>query len=335
MSKLPLNFACWTYDRIGPLAEGRVTPDGIDLNFIPVWNEELFVRVLKHHEFDVTELSLSAYVVLLFQENPPFIAIPIFPNRVFRHSAIYINVNAGIKNPKDLIGKKVGIPGFRQTACVWIRGILAEHYGVPVDSVDYFIGSVENVQKTEGYWDVSTTDFPTTRPGIRITRLGTDKSLSEMLSTGELDAVYTARPPSCFTNGAETVRKLFPDGRTVERKYFQETGVYPIMHIVAIRREIYDKNPWVALSMYKALYESKAIALNDLQRSSGSPLSMLPWFDFEMEESVKIMGQDIWPYGIRANRPTLEAFLRYSHDQGLAKRLMKPEEIFAPSTAGT
>ena len=225
MSRLTLSFGCWNYDRTRGLADGSVAPDGIDLNYLDMPVEETFFRMLRHREFDVAEMSLSSYTLSLFREPRQFVAIPVFPSRFFRHSCIYVNADAGIRAPTDLIGKRVGNPEYQMTAPVWIRGILSDHYGVPVDSVTYVTGGEEQPGRSEKL----KLDLP---PAIRVERIGPTQTLAQMLRDGEIDALYTARTPSSFHAGDGRVRRLFENYPDVERAYFRDTGIFPIMHTV-------------------------------------------------------------------------------------------------------
>ena len=225
MSKLKLAFGCWNYDRTRALMDGSVQPDGIDLNYLNMPVEETFFRMLRNREFDAAEMSLSSYTMSCFREPQPFIAIPVFPSRFFRHSCIYVNANSGIRTPDDLIGKRIGNPEYQMTAPVWIRGILSDHYGVPVDSVTYFTGGEEEPNRSEKL----KLDLP---ENIRVERIGPDKTLSQMLYDGEIDALYTARMPSSYRKGDGQVTRLFENYVDVEREYFKETGLFPIMHTV-------------------------------------------------------------------------------------------------------
>ncbi len=319
---LPLTLACWDYDRVRPLMDGRVRVAGADLTFLPFIVEETFFRMLRHREFDVSELSMSSYVVSLTRPERPFVAIPVFPSRFFRHSCVYLNANSGIREPKDLIGKRVGVPEYQMTAPVWIRGILADEYGVPVDSVTYVTGGEETPNREEKL----KLDLP---PNIRVERIGPDQTLAQILKTGEIDALHTARKPSTFDG--ETVTRLFPDFVPVEREYFQRTGIFPIMHVIAIRREVYEANRWIAMNLFTAFREAQALAYADL-RETAALKTMLPWANAAVEEADALMGADFWPYGLEPNRTTLETFLRYHHAQGLSNRLVSPEEMFAPET---
>ena len=322
MSKLRLSLGCWNYDRTRSLLEGRIEPDGIDLNYLNMPVEETFFRMLRNREFDVAEMSLSSYTVSLFKDSP-FIAIPVFPSRFFRHSCIYVNKNSGIREPKDLIGKRVGNPEYQMTAPVWIRGVLQDEYDVPVDSVTYFTGGEEEPNRSEKL----ALDLP---HNIRVERIGPTQTLSAMLASGEIDALYTARMPSSF-HGSANVRRLFEDFVPVEQDYFRRTKIFPIMHTVVIRREIYQKNRWVAQSLYKAFCQAQEETYQDLYETAALK-AMLPWLTAHVEEARREMGDDFWPYGFDKNTETLSTFLRYSYEQGLSKHLLTPSQLFAPET---
>ena len=322
MSRLNLTFGCWNYDRTRALMDGAVQADGIDLNYLNMPVEETFFRMLRHREFDVAEMSLSSYTVSLFSEARPFIAIPVFPSRMFRHSSIYVNADSGIHEPKDLIGKRVGNPEYQMTAPVWIRGILADHYGVPADSVTYYTGGEEEPDRPEKL----KLDLP---PGIRIKRIGPGQTLSRMLHDGEIDALQTARMPSSFLRGDGRVRRLFGNYVEVERDYYRQTKIFPIMHTVVIRRDVYEANRWVAQSLMKAFIDAQRRTYEDLQETAALK-TMLPWLTAHVEEARREMGEDFWPYGFEKNRETLRTFLRYSFEQGLSGRQLEPEELFAP-----
>ncbi len=324
MSRLRLSLACWNYDRTRALADGSVQPDGIDLNYLDLPVEETFFRMLRNREFDVAEMSLSSYTVSMFREPRPFVAIPIFPSRMFRHSSIYVSAKSGIREPRDLIGKRIGTPEYQMTAPVWIRGILADGYGVPPDSVTYFTGGEEEPGRDEKL----KLDLP---PRFRVQRIGPAQTLSAMLAAGEIDALHTARMPSTFVAGDGRVRRLFEDYRSVEQDYFRATRIFPIMHTVAIRREVYEANRWIAQSLCKAFAEAQRRTYDDLYITAALK-GMLPWLTADVEEARALMGDDYWPYGFERNRATLSTFLRYHHEQGLSKRLLTPEELFAPET---
>ncbi len=324
MGKLRLSMACSNYDRTRALFDGRVRVEGIELNCLDLPIEEIFFRMLRHHEFDVAEISLSSYVLSLFGENPRLIAIPVFPSRFFRHSCIFINRGSGIREPKDLIGKRVGVPEFQMTAGVWIRGTLSDDYKVPVGSVNYFRGGEEEPGRSEKI----ALSLP---PEIRIESIPSTKTLSAMLESGEIDALYTARAPSTFKDGAGKVRRLFEKYQAAEQEYFSRTKIFPIMHAIVIRRDVYEKARWVAQSLCRAFAQAQRIAYEELY-DSGALHFMLPWLVRHAEETRALMGGDFWPYGLERNAHTLETFLRYSHEQGLAKRLLRPAELFAPES---
>ncbi len=324
MARLKLTLGCWNYDRTRALMDGSVVPDGIELNYLNMPVEETFFRMLRHQEFDVAEMSLSSYTVSLFRSPQPFVAIPAFPSRFFRHSCIYVNAAAGIREPKDLIGRRVGNPEYQMTAPVWIRGILSDHYGVPVDSVTYVTGGEEEPGRSEKL----KLDLP---PNIRVERIGPQQTLAQMLLTGEIDALYTARMPSTFRTGGGRVRRLFENYVDVERDYYRRTGIFPAMHTVAIRRDVYEANRWVAQSLMKAFVESQRRTYEDLYETAALK-AMLPWLTAHVEQARAEMGEDFWPYGFEKNRETLRTFLRYHHEQGLSKRLLEPEALFAPES---
>jgi 4,5-dihydroxyphthalate decarboxylase len=324
MGKLRLSMACSNYDRTRALFDERVSVDGIELTCLDLPIEETFFRMLRHHEFDVAEISLSSYVLSLFGENPQLIAIPVFPSRFFRHSCIFVNRDSGIREPKDLIGKRVGVPEFQMTAGVWIRGILSDDFKVPVASMTYFRGGEEKPGRLE--------KIPVNLPReIRVESIPPTKTLSAMLESGEIDALYTARAPSTFGDGSGTVRRLFDNYQAVEQAYFLRTKIFPIMHAVVIRRDVYEKSPWVAQSLCKAFEKAQRIAYDELSEA-GALACMLPWLVRHAQETRALMGADFWPYGLERNAHTLDTFLRYSFEQGLAKRVLKPAELFAPES---
>jgi len=324
VSNLRLSLGCWNYDRTRGLAEGRIQPDGIDLTYLNMPVEETFFRMLRHHEFDVAELSLSSYAVSLSKPDKPFIAIPVFPSRFFRHSCIYVNAAAGIREPKDLVGKRVGNPEYQMTAPVWIRGILQDEYGVPVDTQTYYQGGEEEPNRPEKI----KLDLPAR---IKVRPIGEKETLAAMLRDGEIDAFYTARMPSTYQAGGGKVRRLFENYMEIEQAYYRKTKIFPIMHTVAIRRGLYEKHPWIAMSLYKAFVQSQRETYDDLYVTAALK-TMLPWLTRHVEDTRALMGEDFWPYGFAPNRATLATFLRYHHEQGLSRRLLAPEELFAPET---
>ena len=324
MGKLRFSMACSNYDRTRALFDGRVRVEGLELNCLDLPIEEIFFRMLRHHEFDVAEISLSSYVLSLFGESPQLIAIPVFPSRFFRHSCIFIHSGSGIREPRDLIGKRVGVPEFQMTAGVWIRGILSDDYKVPVGSVKYFRGGEEEPGRSEKI-------AVSLLPEIHIESIPQTKTLSAMLESGEIDALYAARAPSTFGNGSGKVLRLFENYQAVEQEYFSRTKIFPIMHTIVIRRDVYEKDRWVAQSLYRAFAQAQQMAYEELY-DSGALHFMLPWLVRHAEETRALMGANFWPYGLERKTHTLEMFLRYSHEQGLAKRLLKPAELFAPES---
>lgn len=328
MGRLHLDFACGAYDRTRALEDGTVQPEGIDLTYIPIDPpEEVFWRMLMHREFDAAEMSLGSYVAGRARGDFPFIAIPAFVSRMFRHSAAYVNVDSGIHRPEDLKEKRVGIPEYQMTATVWLRGILQADYGVNPSDLRWYSGGQEQPGRRE--------KVPLTLPpDVRIERIPEDRTLSAMLEAGELDALFAARMPSPFVTGSPRVRRLFPNYREVEAGYFKRTGIFPIMHIVVIRFELYERHPWVAQSLFKALCEAKARCARALYEARALR-AMLPWALHEYETARSLMGDDFWPYGVEANRKTLETFVRYAHEQGVAARPVSVDDLFAKETLDT
>jgi ABC-type nitrate/sulfonate/bicarbonate transport system substrate-binding protein len=324
VARLRLTLACGDYDRTRALEEGSVRPDGIELTYLRLPVEETFFRMLRHREFEVAEMSLSSYVVSLRADPPPFVAIPVFPSRSFRHSSVYVNAAAGIDAPEDLRGRVVGTPEYQLTASVWIRGILAEHHGVPVDSVSYVTGGLERPGRVEK----APLDLPAT---VRVAAAPAGRTLSRMLVEGEVDALYTPRIPRPFAERDPRVRRLFADVVGVERAYHAATGIFPIMHVVVVRRDVYERHPWVAQSLYKAFVLARDDARERLYDSSALRF-MLPWLNQHVEQAERLLGADYWSYGLDANRHVLATFLRYHHEQGLSGRLLRPEELFAPES---
>ena len=324
MAKLRVTFACYPYDRMQALQNGSVVPEGVDLNFVPLEVEEIFWRQLKHYEFDVSELGFSNYIIPLSRGEDRFVAIPVFPSRFFRHSCVYVNVNKGIKAPGDLLGKTVGVPEYEITAVVWLRGIFQEEYGVHPRDVHWRGGGIE----VPGRPEKLKLNLP---PDIDYKPIPADKTLSRMLDEGEIDALFTARAPSAFTSGSPNVARLFESYWEVEEDYFRRTGIFPIMHTVVIKRKIYEENPWLAMSLYKAFAASKNMTLKALQNTA-SLHSSLPWLVRSVEHAKKLMGDDWWTYGIEKNRHALDTLCRYHFEQGLAARRVAVEELFAPET---
>jgi 4,5-dihydroxyphthalate decarboxylase len=324
LSKLQLSLACWDYDRTRALADGSVRPDGIDLVYNKLYVEETFFRMLRNREFDAAEMSLSSYCVSLMRDEPAFIAIPVFPSRFFRHSCIFVSVKSGIREPKDLAGKRVGVPEYQMTAPVWIRGILQDEYGVDPASCEYRSGGEEEPGRDEKLALALPEKF-------RVNPIGREQTLAKMIAEGELDALHTARAPSTFRTRPGEVKRLFENFVEVEKAYYRKTRIFPIMHTVVIRRELYEKYRWIAQSLAKAFTQAQRKTYEYLNTSMALT-SMLPWQSAHVEEARALLGDDWWPYGVEPNRHVLETFLRYHHEQGLSKRRLEVEELFAPET---
>jgi 4,5-dihydroxyphthalate decarboxylase len=324
MSKLRVTLACWDYDRTRALADGRVAPEGVDLNFLPLHVEETFFRMLRNSEFDAAEMSLSSYCVSLLRPDSGFLAIPVFPSRFFRHSCIFVSARSAVREPRDLVGKRIGVPEYQMTAPVWIRGILADEYGVDPASVTYFTGGEEQPGREEKL----KLELP---PQFKVVPIGPKQTLSAMLANGEIDALYTARTPSTFYSRPDDVRRLFPDFVAVEKDYFKRTGIFPIMHLIGVRRTLVEKHPWLPAAVFKAFDQSKRIALEQLSDVSATKVTM-PFVEEQLKATRELMGEDFWPYGVEPNRKALEAFLRHHHGQGISPRLVAIEEMFHPAT---
>jgi 4,5-dihydroxyphthalate decarboxylase len=323
MTELSLTLAIGDYLHTMELARGRAKPVGIDLNVLNVPFETGVMRFTKTYEYDLSEISLANYCAIIARsETPPIVGIPVFPSRAFRHSSIYINERSGIKRAEDLRGRKVGIPQWSQTALVYVRGFLTHGAGVPLESIQWFQAGVDEAGRKESV----TIDLP---PGVTLTSLPT-KSLSEMLAAGELDAIISARPPASFLRGEAGVARLFPNYRQVEEEYLKTTGIFPIMHMVAIRREVYEKNRWIIRSLFDAFQESKDIAMRRLTNIQFSHIPTLWGADDALRARQMLPSGDLFPYGIEPNRATLEPFLGYCFEQGVTSRLLTPEDLFAP-----
>jgi 4,5-dihydroxyphthalate decarboxylase len=325
IERLTLSMACCNYDRCTALFDGRAQVDGVNIIPTPIEPEEAFHRAFQGQEFDVSELSLSSYTMLTSRGEQPYVGIPAFVSRLFRHSGIYIRTDRGIDHPSKLAGLTIGLPEYQITASVWIRGIIEDEYGVKLEGVKWRQGGLEDPGREER----AKLDLPDT---IDLKPVPSDRSLSDMLERGEIDALVSARAPSCYLRGAPNVDRMFPDFRSTEQDYFRRTSIFPIMHIIGIRRSIYEKHPWVAVNLLKAFMEAKDHVMYELGQI-GHLFATLPWSVAEFEQTVRLMGKDYWSYGVTPeNRKVLETFMRYHHRQGLSKRLVSVDELFAPST---
>jgi 4,5-dihydroxyphthalate decarboxylase len=320
VTPLKLTFACGNYDRTIALRTGDVAVEGIDLNYIAIDQpREIFDRMGGGQEFDAAEFSSSEYISRFARGDRAFVALPVFPSRVFRHSYIYVNRRAGIKTPKDLEHRRVGVGLYTQTAAVWIRGHLAHQYGVDLSTIRWVEGAVE-----KGGPHGNPNAPPLLKPAA-IERNDSDRSISELLAAGEIDALTAARHPRPHPD----IVPLFADAKAVERAFYLETRIFPIMHLVAIRRDRYERDPWIASSLYKAFVAAKNWGLAQLRRP-GVHAYMLPWVDQDVSEIDEVFGGDPWPCGIEPNRPTLEALLRYMTEQHLIARAPAVEDLFVP-----
>jgi 4,5-dihydroxyphthalate decarboxylase len=318
MAKLQLNLGCGVYDRTSALADGTIQPEGIELNFISLGPYEVIRRMLHHEEFDVSEFSLSNYLILLARGDKRFIGIPVFPYRAFRHSMIWINSLSGIHQPRDLVGKRIGIPEYSVTALLFLRGMLIHDFGVKPEDIQWFRSNVERIGL----------DLP---ENIRLANIGSDQTLDNMLATGDLDAATLWKHPRVSRNSSPFARRLFNDTKQVEIDYYCRTGIFPIMHLIVVRREVYERNRWVAQSLMKAFQEAKEKCYERTRKLS--PLySLTPWLRLEIEASEVLFGEDMYPYGVRQNLATLSAATLYSYEQGLSVRHVSVKEMFAPET---
>jgi 4,5-dihydroxyphthalate decarboxylase len=322
MDSLRLTFACGRYDRTGPLRTGDVKVEGIDLQYVPIDEpRHLFDRVARG-EFDLFELSASEFISAYATGQCPYVALPVFPSRVFRHGFIFINTRAGVRTPKDLEGKRVGVPLYTQTAAIWIRGHLRHEYSVDLDAIHWVQGAVEKAG-THGQPKV-----PLLLKPVAIEINETSESLGDLLAQGKLDALIGSRRPETLGKHADVAR-LFPNYREIEREFYRRTPIFPVMHLVAIRREVYEKNPWIAPNLYRAFTAAKDFALARM-RFSGSQSYMLPWQFSAVDEIDEVFGGDPWPYGIEPNRPTLEALVQYMVEQNFIARRVTLESLFLP-----
>jgi 4,5-dihydroxyphthalate decarboxylase len=326
VARMLLTMACGPYDRMEALATGVVQPEGIDLRYLAIQSPpEIFARMIKTQSFDVAEMSLAHYSIMRTRGKFPFVAIPVFPSRLFRHGFIFINRDSGIVEPRDLEGKRVGVQEYRQTAGVWIRGILQHECGVDLARITWVEGGVNEPRPADDEMDL--------RPvgELKLQRIGPERTLNEMLERGEIDAYFGARRPAAFDRG-RNVARLFPDYRAREKDFYRRTGFYPIMHTLVIREDLYEEHPWVPESLYKACQQSKAWALKQM-RFSGAQRSMLPWLFEEIAEMDDLMGPDPWPYGIEANRTMLETFQTYLVEQRFLETAKPIDALFTPIVA--
>jgi 4,5-dihydroxyphthalate decarboxylase len=323
VSRLRLTFASCRYDRLEAIRDGDVAIEGIDLTCVTLNSgRQVFDRMVGGSEFDIAELSASEYTSLHGAGDRTFVALPVFPSRVFRHGYIFINTRAGIRDPKDLAGRRIGVPLYTQTAAIWARGHLQHQFGVDLSQVRWVQGAIEK-SGTHGRPHAP----PLLRP-VAIEQNQSGAPLSELLARGEIDALIGSRKPESLGRHSEVAR-LFPNYRSLERKLYKTTKIFPIMHLIAIRRELHEHHPWIATSLYEAFVESKHRALARM-RYGGSLAYMLPWLLSEIEEIDEVFGGDAWPYGIAPNRPTLEALVQYMAEQHFIAKPIPIEGLFVP-----
>lgn len=309
---MQLTLACGRYDRTQALIDDRVRIEGVDaLNYLALKPGETFWRQLNNLEFDASEMSLSSYTILRSEGDERFIAIPVFPSRVFRHSAVYLREDSPIEKPEQLRGKRIGVGDYQMTAAVWVRGFLQHEYGVRPEDVSWVVGKPIRAIKPP--------------QGIRLEVLTGEKTLETMLEQGEIDALVSVMLPRKLGNG---VRRLFHDFRKVESDYYRRTRIFPIMHTLALRRTVYEAHPWLAVSLYKAFCKARDLARHWLYDTDALPVT-LPWVIDEFEKSLEVA----WDYSVEGSRPTLEALVRYLDEQKLSRRPMKVEELFAPNVS--
>ena len=320
-----LTYGGGVYDRTAALIDGRVRPEGIALNFVPLRPSEAFWRMLRFQEFDASELSCANYFVLRSRGETPYVAIPVFPSRSFRHSAIDVNPAVGIREPADLKGKRVGCAEYAMTMAVWVRALLLHDYGVQPSDFTWVAGGLEEPGRSDR--------IPTRPPeGVRLEQAPPDRALVPMLEAGELDALFSPGTPSTFRAGSPNVARLFPDFPRVEADYYRRTGLFPIMHTVVLRRDVFERVPWAAVSLYKAFCQAKDLALDALEEADALATS-LAWSISYVEQEVALRGRDgLWSYGFEANRGVLEALKGYLAEQGLLENDFAIEDAFAPST---
>ncbi len=311
-----ITLALQDYDHTRALVDGAVRVGGFDLKVVTISPpSQIFLRMLNKEEFDVSEMSLSNYLITLGRGDKRFVAIPVFPSRVFRHSYIWVHANAGIQEPRDLIGKRVGIADYSMTALLFVRGMLKHEYNVLPEDIHWFRRRSEHVS----------IKAPAT---LRIDKIEKGQTLDSLLEEGKLDAVAITSPPLSFQSGSPFVRRLFPDAREIEAEYYRRTKIFPIMHTVVLRRAIHENNPSIATALVMAFQAAKQQAYNRLAER----LSPMPWINLDLEYAQRTIGADLCPYGVEVNLPTLEAATLYAYEQGLTERKLAVNELFAPDT---
>ena len=324
MNKLRISLACCDYDRCRAIFDGRAPIEGCEVAAVPLEPEEAFHRAFKFAEFDVSEISLSSHTLMTSRGQNAYVGVPAFVSRLFRHSGIYIRTDRGIKTPADLKGKIIGLPEYQMTANVWIRGVFADEYGVKPEDVHWCNGGLEDPGREER----APLKLP---PGIDLTSIPHDRTLADMLASGEIDALISARAPSCFIRDMPNVGRMFPDYRSTEQDYFRRTRIFPIMHVIGVRRELAEQHPWLPVSVFKAFNKAKDLCMYELGQI-GHLFNTLPWGVAEFEAAKKLMGGNYWSYGFKTNQHVIETFTRYHHEQGLSAQKVDPRALFHPAT---
>jgi 4,5-dihydroxyphthalate decarboxylase len=319
---LKLTLACWDYDRTRPLIDGRIRPEGIDLDIKVLRPRQTFQRMLDDQEFHISELSLASYAALKGRGNCAFVAIPVALSKIFRHSCIYVRTDAGIRTPADLKGKRVGTTQYSATALVFLRGMLQHDFGVLPSDLHWFMGGLN----TSTEQPLIPLNLP---KDVRLDFLPPGATLEGLFEAGELDALLSIYIPSLFLKGSARIARLFPSFKEVEQDYYRRTGIFPIMHTVVLRKDIYNEYPWAARRIYRAFCTARDLAIEGLYDTDALQVS-LPWLLDHVEETWRVFGRDFWSYGLEPNRPTLAALGRYVHEQGLSPRPVLPDELFAP-----
>jgi 4,5-dihydroxyphthalate decarboxylase len=328
--KLPLKMAGYELDRVAGLVDGRVKVSGCDATFevagIGDMNTDVFSGAQTR---DVTEVGLHPYMLAYANEGfRDYSLLPVFPLRAFRHKSIFINTASGIVKPEDLRGRKVATPGFSSTSLTWLRGIVQHEYGVRPEEIEWVVSSKDSSAGIAGKVSKQESMIP---EGLKVTKGPEGKDESDLLVDGDVDALFHAAEPRAYVQGHPNVARLFSDYRQTERDYYRKTGIFPIMHAVAIRNSLVEKNPWLPEAVFDAYSQAKQLMYNDLRKMGWATIS-LPWAGKELEETRALMGDNFWPYGIDANRKALETLFQYSYEQGLASRKLKIEDLFHPST---
>jgi 4,5-dihydroxyphthalate decarboxylase len=324
MSRLKLTMAGGRYDRTRALLDGSVKPEGIDLEYMEMPIEEVFWRLLRYSEFDVAECSLSYYLISKAQGGPEYVAIPVFPSRCFRHGFIFVNRKSGIKRPQDLKGKTVGIPEYSMTAMLWLRGLFEHDYGVKPSDIKWRVGGIEEPDRADRM-DVRI------NADVDIQLIPKTACLNGMLEAGDIDVLISPRIPSAYRKKHPDVTRLFSNYKDDEKAHYARTGLLPIMHTVVIRRSLYEQNPWIAQSLFKAFRESGK-RCEDMMLDVNALPYCLPWYLPALEETLETFSNDFWPEGFEANWKNVETLMRFGKEQGLIDRMFKPEELFAPNT---